>query len=76
MPDHVVLPPGLTLARRGHPLAIPIAIATLTLIICPFLSAAHQRLVIRLLASLRQWTLTLIGAGPRRVQIGVPGKDR
>ena len=73
----VVLPPGLTLARRGHPLAcalaitvlsIPMVIATLaltpTLIVCPFLSAAHRRLVIWLLASLRQWTLILIRASP------------
>jgi hypothetical protein len=70
----VVLPPGLTLARR-HPLAhalviavlaVPIVIATVALtsalIICPFLSAGHQRLVVRLLASLRQWTLTLTRA--------------
>lgn len=46
-------------------------IATLALtpelIICPFLSAAHQRLVISLLASLRQWTLALIRAGPSRL---------
>ncbi len=67
-----VLPPGLTTVGRGHPLvhalaiavlAIPVMIATLALtpalVICPFLSAAHRRLVIRLLASLRQWTLTL-----------------
>jgi hypothetical protein len=75
----VVLPPGLTLARRGHPLAhalviavlaIPIVIATVALIpaliICPFLSAGRQRLVVRLLASLQQWTLTLVRASSDR----------
>jgi hypothetical protein len=75
----VVLPPGPILARRGHPLAhalviamlaVPIVIATLALtpalIICPFLSSARQRLAIRLLASLRQWTLTLIRASSDR----------
>ena len=58
----VVLPPGLTLARCGQPLAhaveiavlaLPMVIATLALIpaliICPFLSAAHRDLVIGLL---------------------------
>jgi hypothetical protein len=68
----VVLPPDLILTRRGHPLthalvtavlAIPIVIATVALtpalIICPFLSPGYQRLVVRLLASLQQWTLTL-----------------
>jgi len=65
------------LARHGHPLAhalavtvlaIPVVIATLALtpalIICPFLSARHQRLVIWLLADLRQWTRTLIRPSP------------
>ena len=73
----VVLPPGLTLARYDHPLAhalmitvlaIPMVIASLALIpaliICPFLSGAHRRLVIWLLASLRQWTLALVRASP------------
>ena len=67
-----VLSPGLTTVGRGHPLAVTLAIAMLAipmviatlaltpaLVICPFLSAAQRRLVIRLLASLRQWTLTL-----------------
>lgn len=75
----VVLPPGLALARRGRPLAhalviaalaIPIVIATLALtpalIICPFLSAGRQRLVVRLLASLQQWTFTVIKASSDR----------
>jgi hypothetical protein len=39
---------------------------TPALIICPFLSAAHHRLTIRLLARFRQWTLALIRAGPGR----------
>jgi hypothetical protein len=51
-------------------LAIPIVIATVALtpalIICPFLSAGRQRLVVRLLASLRQWTLTLTRASSDR----------
>ena len=72
----VVLPPGLTLARCGQPLAhaveiavlaLPMVIATLALIpaliICPFLSAAHRDLVIGLLGGLRQWTLALIRPG-------------
>ena len=71
------------MARRGHllahalaiaMLAIPLVIATVAftpaLIICPFLSAARQRLVIRLLASLRQWTLTLIRGSPSRPREG------
>lgn len=64
-----VLPPVLTVARRGQPLArvmavivlaVPLVIATVALIpafvICPFLGTDRQRLLIRLLASLRQWT--------------------
>lgn len=63
------LPPVLTVARRGQPLArvmavivlaVPLAIVTVALIpafvICPFLGTDRQRLWNRLLASLRQWT--------------------
>lgn len=71
-----VLPPGLTATRCGQLLArtlavtvltVPLVIATVALIpalvICPFLGAGRQRLVIRLLASLRQWTAALTGPG-------------
>lgn len=72
----VVLPPGLTLARRGQPLAqaltiavlaVPLVIVTVALIpafvIGPFLTAAHRQQVTGLLASLRQWTAALTGSG-------------
>ena len=72
-----VLPPGLTVTRQGQALAyvlaaavlaLPLVIVTVALIpalaICPFLGAGRQRLVIRLLASLRQWTAALTGQGP------------
>ena len=68
--------PGLTMARQGQPLAhilavtvlaVPLVIATVALIpalaICPFLGAGRQRLVIQLLASLRQWTAALTRPG-------------
>lgn len=71
-----VLPPAVTMARLGRPLAhvlavmvlaVPLVIATVALIpalaICPFLGADRRRLVIRLLASLRQWTAALAGPG-------------
>jgi hypothetical protein len=49
-------------------LALPLVIVTVALIpalaICPFLGAGRQRLVIRLMASLRQWTAALTGQGP------------
>jgi hypothetical protein len=70
------LPPGLTVARLGQPLAdvlavtvlaVPLVIATVALVpalaICPFLGGGRQRLAIRLLASLRQWTASLTGPG-------------
>ena len=51
-------------------LAIPMVIVTVVLvsalIACPFPSAERQRLVIKLLGSLRQWTLTLSRHGPDR----------
>jgi hypothetical protein len=69
-------PPGLTMARQGQSLAhalavtvlaVPLVIATVALIpalaICPFLGADRQRLVIRLLASLRHWTTVLTRPG-------------
>jgi hypothetical protein len=72
-----VLPPGLTLARRGQSaahaltiavLAVPLVIVTVALIpafvICPFLTAAHRQHVTGLLASLRQWTAALTGSAP------------
>jgi hypothetical protein len=71
-----VLPTGLTLARRGRPLAhavtiavlvVPLVIVTVALIpafvICPFLTAAHRQQVTGLLAGLRQWTAALTGPG-------------
>ena len=74
-----VLPPGLTMAYRARPLArvlavtvlaVPLVIVTVALIpafvICPFLGACRQRLIIRLLASLRQWTAVLTGPGESR----------
>lgn len=64
------------MARQGQPLAhvlavtvlaVPLVIATVALIpalaICPFLGDGRQRLVIRLLASLRQWTAMLTRPG-------------
>lgn len=82
-----VLPPGLTMARRGQPLArvlavtvlaVPLVIATVALIpalvICPFLGVGRQRLVIRLLASLRQWTAAL--TAPGEPHAGVQGPSR
>lgn len=48
-------------------LAMPIVIAAMALVpalmICPFLTAAHQRQVIRLLAGLRDWTAALVTFG-------------
>jgi hypothetical protein len=71
-----VLPPGLPAARQGQllahvlavlVLAVPLMIATVALIpalaVCPFLGGGRQRLVIRLLASLRQWAAALAGTG-------------
>jgi len=71
-----VFPPGLTAGtqdrRLAHALAVTVlaaslVIATVALIpalaICPFLSAGHQRLVIRLLASLREWAAVLTESG-------------
>jgi hypothetical protein len=64
------------MARQSQPLAhvlvvtvlaVPLVIATVALTpalaICPFLGADRQRLVIRLLASLRQWTAALTRPG-------------
>jgi hypothetical protein len=69
-------PPGLTMARQGQSLArvlvvtvlaVPLVIAIVALIpalaICPFLGTDRQRLVIRVLASLRQWTAVLTRPG-------------
>ena len=71
-----VLPPGLSLARRGQPLAralttavlaIPLVIVTVAFIpafvICPFLGTGRQDMADRLLARLQEWTAVL--AGPR-----------
>jgi hypothetical protein len=67
----LVMPPGLTpvggrpLARAltAAVLAMPLVIATVALVpallICPFLTGAHRRLALRLLASLQQWTNVL-----------------
>jgi hypothetical protein len=58
--------------RPGHVLAVtvlalPLLISTMALIpafvICPFLGAGRQRMVIRPLASLRQWAAALAGPG-------------
>jgi hypothetical protein len=62
------------MARQGQPLAhvlavtvlaVPLVLVTVALIpalaICPFLGVGRQRLVIRLLASLLQWTAALTG---------------
>jgi len=72
-----VLPPGLTMADRGQPLAraltvtvlaLPLVIAAVALapalIICPFLPAAYRQQVPVLLASLQQWTASLAKPGP------------
>ena len=71
-----VLPPGLSLARRGQPLvralttavlAIPLVLATVSFVpafvICPFLGTSRQDMADRLLARLQEWTAVL--AGPR-----------
>jgi hypothetical protein len=68
----VVLPPGLTAADCGLPLARVLAVTVLAaplvivtvaltpaLIICPFLTAAYRQEVAMLLASLQQWTASL-----------------
>ena len=63
-------PPGQSLARvlAVTVLAVPLLIATAALIpalvICPFLGAGRQRLIIQLLVSLRQWTAVLTTASP------------
>jgi hypothetical protein len=80
-------PPGLTMARQGQSLAhilavtvlaVPLVIAAVALIpalaICPFLGADRQRLVIRLLASLRQWTAVL--TRPGQPHAGTHGRSR
>jgi hypothetical protein len=86
-------PPGLPVARRDQllahilavtVLAVPVLIATVALIpalvVCPFLGAGRQRLMIRLLASLRQWTAVLTTASPaapgEREDLSRPGGDR
>jgi hypothetical protein len=67
--------PGQLLARvlAVSVLAVPLVTATVALIpalvICPFLDADRQRLVLRMLAGLRQWTAVLTGPGqPRGAQ--------
>jgi hypothetical protein len=68
------VPPGLTAARTAASVAtaaalvalvVPLVIATVAvtpaLVLCPFLTAAHRRLAVQLLAGLRQWTCTLAG---------------
>ena len=80
-------PPGLTMARQGQSLAhvlavtvlaVPLVIAAVALIpalaICPFLGADRQRLVIRLLAGLRQWTAVL--TRPGQPHAGAHGPSR
>lgn len=62
-------------ARRGSPwsfalitavLTVPLVITILTLapalLICPFLPPRHQRLALRLLAGLREWSTTITDA--------------
>ncbi len=71
-------PPGLTLARAVIAVAaasvvvalvVPLVIATVAvtpaLVLCPFLTTAHRRLVIQVLTGLRQWTSTLTAAWKR-----------
>jgi hypothetical protein len=71
-----VLPPGLTEACNGRPLARALAVAVLAVpllvvavalvpafVVCPFLGAGRQRLLIRLLAGLAQWAAALVGPG-------------
>jgi hypothetical protein len=47
-------------------LVVPLVIATVAaipaLVLCPFLTTAHRRLVVQILAGLRQWTGTLAAA--------------
>lgn len=84
-----VLPPGLSLARRGQPLAralrtavlaIPLVLATVSFIpafvICPFLGTSRQDMVDRLLARMQEWTAVLAGSRhPCPCQKG-QGEDR
>jgi hypothetical protein len=69
MLPHLLLP--LQLARRSPTvvvavLMVPFAIVTLALVpamvVCPFLPDRHQRFVLRLLASLRQWVEVIMKA--------------
>jgi hypothetical protein len=67
------VPPALTPARTAASVAaalakvalvVPLLIATVAvspaLVLCPFLTTAHRRMAVRLLASLQQWTATLV----------------
>jgi len=70
-----LVPPGLTPARTAASaaaalvmvaLVVPLVIATVAvtpaLVLCPFLTTAHRRMAVQLLASLRQWTGALATA--------------
>ena len=75
-----LLLPGHTAGRHGDPMAQAVIIVALAipmgvivtvalvpaLVACPFLLAERQRLVIKLLSSLGQWTLTLSRYDPDR----------
>jgi hypothetical protein len=76
--------PGRIMAGHGQPLARVLAVAVLTVplviiavalvpafVICPFLRADRQRLVVQLLDGLRQWAAAL--AGSSELSIGVEG---
>jgi len=69
------LPPTPDAARRASPwslalitavLTVPLVIAILALapalLVCPFLPTRHQRLALRLLAGLREWSITITDA--------------
>ncbi len=58
-------------AARGIPLVIVAVALVPAFIVCPFLSSAHRRFVLHLLASLRQWVA--VTASLRETAPGVTG---
>lgn len=64
---------ALTLAALIIPLLIVITALVPALMICPFLSPRHQRLVLRLLAGLCQWVSVITNArAPRQLVSRLP----
>jgi hypothetical protein len=60
------VPAALITIALVIPMLITIVVLAPELLIGPFLSSAHQRFILRLLDSLRQWSLIIYGqAGGR-----------